>query len=71
MNRIVRKHVPVSELPRSWQADLPKDAHVSVEIEVEPPGQPLKISSLVGTARNIHGDEASVLEHVEELREDR
>ncbi len=71
MNWVVRKHVPVGELPPDWQVDLPKDGHVSVEIEVEPPEMRRTISSLVGTARNVHGDEASVLDHLEGLREDR
>jgi hypothetical protein len=35
MNKIVKRHLPVSELPAAWRTELPADVHVRVEIEVE------------------------------------
>jgi hypothetical protein len=35
MNKIVKRHLPVSELPADWRAEFPADVHVRVEIEVE------------------------------------
>jgi hypothetical protein len=72
MNKIVKRHLPVRELPKAWRGELPDQAFVRVEIEVErePPGA-LRISELVGTGRNIHGSEEEVIEHVVRLRDDR
>jgi hypothetical protein len=35
MNKIVKRHLPVSELPADWRTELPADVRVRVEIEVE------------------------------------
>ena len=35
MNKIVKRHLPVSELPANWRTELPADVRVRVEIEVE------------------------------------
>ena len=72
MNRIVKRHLPVSKLPRDWQVGLPKDAEVRVEIEVEAEQKSRRsIASLVGTGRNVHGSESDILAHVARLRADR
>ena len=72
MNRIVKRHLPVSSLPMDWQAGLPRDAKVRVEINVED-SRPrrLSLASLVGRGRNIHGGEAEILEHIDAIRADR
>jgi len=35
MNRIVKRNLPVSELPEGWRAGLPAEGRVRVVIEVE------------------------------------
>jgi hypothetical protein len=72
MNRIIKRHVPVGDLPKDWQSELPEYSYVDVEIRVEE-GRPrdIEIASLVGSARNIHGNETDILSHIESLRVDR
>jgi hypothetical protein len=72
MNKIVKRHLPVTELPKTWRGELPDQALVRVEIEVEKePTSAVRISELVGTGRNVHGTEEEVIEHIARLRDDR
>jgi hypothetical protein len=71
MNKIVKRHLPVSELPKNWHVELPDEARVRVEIELEnETAGHVRLSQLVGTGRNIHGTEEEVIEHIARLRED-
>jgi hypothetical protein len=72
MNKIVKRHVPVNELPKDWQSELPQHAYVDVEIKLESgrDGE-TGIASLVASARNVHGKEADMLAHIETIRDDR
>ena len=72
MNRIVKRHLPVAELPKDWRNGLPADARVSVEISVESePFQRQPIARLVGVGRNVHGVEERIIGHIRQLRDDR
>jgi hypothetical protein len=72
MNKIVRRHLPVSELPSEWRGELPDEARVRVEIEIEKStSRHVRISQMVGTGRNVHGTEQEVIEHIARLRDDR
>jgi hypothetical protein len=72
VNKIVKRHVPVNELPKDWQSELPKHAYVDVEIKVESGrDRDVEIASLIASARNVHGGEADILAHLERLRDDR
>jgi hypothetical protein len=71
MNKIVKRHLPVSELPKDWRVELPNEARVRVEIELEnETSGHVRLAQLVGTGRNIHGTEEEVIEHIARLRED-
>jgi hypothetical protein len=71
MNRIVKKHYPASKLPEDLRAGLPEGAQVEIAISLEVTPEQNSIAGLVGTGRNVHGDEASVLAHIEFLRDGR
>lgn len=71
MNKIVKRHLPVSELPKDWRVELPNEARVRVEIELEnETSGHVRLAQLVGTGRNIHGTEEEAIEHIARLRED-
>jgi hypothetical protein len=70
MNKIIRKY-PVEQLPLDLRAGLPPHGWVRIEIEPEtdaPP--PSRLSTLVGTGENVHGDPDEVLAYIRSLRED-
>jgi hypothetical protein len=70
MNKIVKRHLPVAELPMTWRAELPGEALVRVEIQVEKkPRGTVRISELVGSGENVHGIEEEVIEHIARLRD--
>jgi hypothetical protein len=71
MNKIVR-HYPVDQLPADLRADLPEHGLVKIEIEPETePKEQVLLAPLVGSGRNVHGNEEEVLRYIRELREDR
>jgi hypothetical protein len=72
MNKIIRRFFPVERLPAELQSGLPK--HGRVHIELEPDVEPLEacpVAPLIGSGRNVHGDEDAVLNHIRSLRDDR
>ncbi|MGN6103026.1 MAG: hypothetical protein ACTHOR_17950 [Devosia sp.] len=72
MNTIVRKHYPVERLPADLREGLPAGADVTVMVELdEAPGGRLDISRLVGTGKNVHGNDEEVIAHLREGREGR
>lgn len=71
MNVIVKKHYPVEKLPADLREGLPLDAEVTVEITTQHKAPPkVRISELVGTLPNIHGDVGEVVRYLREGRED-
>jgi hypothetical protein len=72
MNRVVKNHYPVERLPADLRAGLPEHCWVRIEIEPER-GATLqtKLSPLVATGKNVHGDTGAVLSDIRALREDR
>jgi hypothetical protein len=70
MNVIIRKHYPASRLPDDLREGLPADGTVDIRIVGEPQKR-LKLSDLLGTGRNVHGNDADVLAYLAETREDR
>jgi hypothetical protein len=72
MNKIVRRHYPVGNLPTDLQTGLPQDGLVTVELEIEEVArQRQPIAHLAGSGSNIHGSPEDVIRHIRELREDR
>jgi hypothetical protein len=72
MNKIVRRHYPVGNLPTDLQSGLPEDGWVTVELQVEDAAQSRRpIAHLAGSGRNVHGSSEEVIQHIRELREDR
>jgi hypothetical protein len=72
MNKIVRKHYPIERLPADLRVGLGERGWVHVEIELDGEAPPQrKLSQLVGSGQNVHGDVMAVLSHIRALREDR
>jgi len=72
MNTIVKKHYPADRLPDDLRDGLRKGARVQISIiEESAPLKQVRLSELVGTGANVHGDENEVLKHIEAGREDR
>lgn len=72
MNKIIRKHYPIERLPADLRVGLGEHGwvHVEIELDKDAPSQ-RKLSQVVGSGQNVHGDVATVLSHVRTLREDR
>lgn len=70
MNVIIRKRYPASRLPEDLRKGLPQDSTVDIRIVGETRTR-LKLRELVGSGRNVHGDDAEVLAYLAEAREDR
>ena len=72
MNKIVKKHYPIERLPADLRSGLQEHGWVHIEIEPErvKPSQK-KLSLLVASGENVHGDEKAVLSEIRTLREDR
>jgi hypothetical protein len=71
MNKVIRKY-PVDRLPADLRPGLPQHGWVRIETEPEPEGAaPRRLSTLIGSGKNIHGDPEQVLAHIRSLREDR
>jgi len=71
VNKIIRKY-PVDRLPTDLRTGLP--AHGWVRIEIEPETEaaiPRRLSALIGSGENVHGDPEQVLAYIRSLREDR
>ena len=62
MNKIVKRHYPIDRLPADLRSGLREHGWVHIEIEPEK-GTPLrtKLSLLVASGKNVHGDEKAVL----------
>lgn len=71
MNKIVRRFYPVEKLPADLKSGLPEHGWVHIEIDPEVRSDAAEITNLVGTGRNVHGNEQAVLGHIRSLREDR
>jgi hypothetical protein len=72
MNKIVKKHYPIERLPADLRSGLQE--HGWVHIEIEPEREvPLrkKLSLLVASGKNVHGNAEAVLSEIRALREDR
>lgn len=71
MNVIVKKHYPVEKLPADLREGLGSGtAHVTIEIAAEETPERVRLSELVGTMPNVHGDEHEVVRYLREGRED-
>ena len=72
MNKIIKKHYPIERLPADLRSGLQEHGWVHIEIEPER-GTPLrtKLSLLVASGKNVHGDAKAVLSEIRTLREDR
>ena len=72
MNKVVKKHYPIERLPADLRTGLQEHGWVHIEIEPESaPIFPKKLSPLVASGRNVHGDANAVLSNIRALREDR
>ena len=72
MNKVVKKHYPIERLPADLRTGLQE--HGWVHIEIEPEKEAIfqkKLSPLVASGRNVHGDAKAVLSSIRALREDR
>jgi len=72
MNKVVKKHYPIERLPADLRPGLQE--HGWVHIEIEPEGEASsrrKLSPLVASGKNVHGDVTAVLSDISALREDR
>jgi len=70
MNVVIRKHYPASRLPKDLREGFPEDGVVDIQI-VGSSNTRLSLSELLGSGRNIHGDDEAVLDHLAKLRADR
>jgi hypothetical protein len=72
MNKIVRRFYPIERLPDDLRSGLPRQGRVHIELEpdIGPTGA-RSVSMLVGSGRNVHGDDDAVLAYLRGLREDR
>jgi len=70
MNKVVKVHYPVKNLPDDLKAGLPPDAYVSVRIDVEPAAGVACLSTLAGSLPSLHGTVDEVLTHIRSLREE-
>jgi len=72
MNKIIKKHYPIERLPADLRSGLKEHGWVHIEIQPER-GAPLrkKLSLLVASGRNVHGDAQAVLSEIRALRENR
>jgi hypothetical protein len=72
MNKVLKEHYPIERLPADLRAGFGE--HGCVRIEIEPDRETLpqkKLSPLIGSGQNVHGDVAAVLSNIRALREDR
>ncbi|MCG6121870.1 MAG: hypothetical protein MEP57_04080 [Microvirga sp.] len=65
MNRIVREHVPVAELPERLREGLDPDALVTLELTVEP--RPT-LEDIMARRQNTFASADEIDEHVRSLR---
>ncbi len=71
VNKIVKRHYPVARLPSDIQAHLSGVDLVELQITPEQAHEGgIQLAPLVGTFRNVHGDEAAVIAHIRSLREE-
>jgi hypothetical protein len=71
MNKIIRKY-PIERLPLDLRDGLPPHGWVRIEIESETEvSTPHRLSTLVGTGENVHGNPDQVIAYIRSLREDR
>jgi len=71
MNKVVKKHYPIERLPADLRSGLQE--HGWVHIEIEPEREAIlgkKLSPLVASGKNVHGDVQAVLSGICALRED-
>jgi hypothetical protein len=73
MNKIVKEHYPISKLPEDLRPDLPLDGWVRVQIDVEGEltGDAPNLAAIAGSARNVHGPEFQLIDHLRKMRDDR
>jgi hypothetical protein len=72
MNKVVKKHYPIERLPADLRSGLQEHGWVHIEIESETEGTlRRRLSPLVASGQNVHGDPATVLSDIRSLREDR
>jgi hypothetical protein len=71
VNTIIKRHYPTSRLPADLREGLPDDGTVLIKIVPDKEPARISIAKLVGTGRNVHGDEQSVIEHINSGRKDR
>jgi hypothetical protein len=70
MNKIFRKAYPVDRLPSDLQAALSTYQLVDIEFRPSASSTLRPVAALVGSGRNVHGDEAAIIKHVRNLRKD-
>ena len=70
MNEIVHKRYPANRLPEDIRQGIPAGSEIDVTITVHPARRRVNIADLVGTGRNVHGDEAGVMAYLRALRDE-
>jgi len=72
MNKVVKKHYPIERLPADLRSGLQEHGWVHIEIEPERAATlRKKLSPLIASGKNVHGDAKAVLSDIRALREDR
>jgi hypothetical protein len=72
MNKVVKKHYPIDRLPADLRSGLQEHGWVHIEIEPEREATlQKKLSPLVASGKNVHGDTRAVLSDIRALREGR
>ncbi len=70
MNKIVRRHYPVTALPEDLRAGLPKEGWVDITLVPESGSPaPKRLAELVGSGKNVHGTERDVIAHIRSIRD--
>lgn len=70
MNKIVKHHYPVSNLPPDLREGMPIEASVSIRVELEDSTKKVRLAPLVGSAMNIHGTPDEAVAAIRVLRDE-
>jgi hypothetical protein len=70
--KTVRRTVKASDIPKSWQVDLPDDPEASVTVLITPAGPPSdrRLVDFIGSGKGVYGTREEADAHLRNLRDE-
>jgi ABC-type sulfate transport system substrate-binding protein len=70
--KTVRRTVKASDIPKSWQVDLPDDPEASVTVLITPAGKPenRRLVDFIGAGKGVYGTREEADAYLHNLRDE-